>query len=208
MNRARLRLGRHSRIGQSYILTTVTQERRRYFDDATAAQEVMDVFRRIDDDGLTHSLAYVVMPDHIHWLVEIRAFSLDYIMQRFKSSSALRINRMLGKTGPFWQSSYHDHAMRSEESLFAMRCTSSPTRSGRTWRAAWESIRMPGADGRSMGGTKQWITPKRRDSADQRSAPTNTRADQRLASTHRCFPAEAMAQRFCANIHSHIAGSA
>lgn len=110
MNRARLRLGRHSRIGQSYILTTVTQERRRYFDDATAAQEVMD--------GLTHSLAYVVMPDHIHWLVEIRAFSLDYIMQRFKSSSALRINRMLGKTGPFWQSSYHDHAIRSEESLF------------------------------------------------------------------------------------------
>ena len=130
MNRARLRLGRHSRIGQSYILTTVTQERRRYFDDATAAQEVMDVFRRIDDDGLTHSLAYVVMPDHIHWLVEIRAFSLDYIMQRFKSSSALRINRMLGKTGPFWQSSYHDHAMRSEESLFrhAMYIVANPVR--------------------------------------------------------------------------------
>lgn len=130
MNRARLRLGRHSRIGQSYILTTVTQERRRYFDDATAAQEVMDVFRRIDDDGLTHSLAYVVMPDHIHWLVEIRAFSLDYIMQRFKSSSALRINRMLGKTGPFWQSSYHDHAMRSEETLFrhAMYIVANPVR--------------------------------------------------------------------------------
>ena len=108
MSRARLRLGRHSRIGQSYILTTVIQERRRYFDDATAAHEVMDVFRRIDAEGLTHSLAYVVMPDHIHWLVEIRAFSLDHIMQRFKSSSALRINRMLGRTGPFWQSSYHE----------------------------------------------------------------------------------------------------
>jgi hypothetical protein len=45
------------------------------------------------------------------------AFSLDF-MQRFKSSSALRINRMLGRTGPFWQSSYHDHAIRSDESLF------------------------------------------------------------------------------------------
>jgi len=88
------------------------------------------VFRRIDAEGLTHSLAYVVMPDHIHWLVKIRAFSLDYIMQRFKSSSALRINRMLGKTGPFWQSSYHDHAIRSEESLFrhAMYIVANPVR--------------------------------------------------------------------------------
>lgn len=88
------------------------------------------MFRRIDAEGLTHSLAYVVMPDHIHWLVEIRAFSLDRIMQRFKSSSALRINRMLGRTGRFWQSSYHDHAIRSEESLFrhAMYIVANPVR--------------------------------------------------------------------------------
>ncbi|HIE5094605.1 transposase [Stenotrophomonas maltophilia] len=118
MNRARLRLGRHSQIGQSYILTTITQGRRCCFDDAAVAQVVMDVIRRMDDDGLTYSLAYVVMPDHIHWLAELRAFSLDYVMQRFKSSSALRINRMLGRSGRFWQSSYHDHAIRSCESLF------------------------------------------------------------------------------------------
>lgn len=132
MSRARLRLGRHSRIGQTYILTTVTGSRRRYFDDANAALMVMDVVRRIDAEGLTHSLAYVVMPDHIHWLVELRAFSLDYIMQRFKSSSALRINRMLGRTERFWQSSYHDHAIRSDESLFrhAMYVMANPIRAG------------------------------------------------------------------------------
>jgi len=144
MSRARLRLGRHSRIGQSYILTPVIQERRRYFDDATAAQVVMDVLHRIDTEGLTHSLAYVVMPDHIHWLVELRAFSLDYIMQRFKSSSALRINRMLGRSGRFWQSSYHDHAIRSDESLFrhAMYLLGNPIRAGLAtqlgqYRHAW-----------------------------------------------------------------------
>ncbi|MDV9042484.1 transposase [Stenotrophomonas sp. RAC2] len=134
MNRARLRLGRHSRIGQSYILTTVTHGRRRFFDDATAAREAMDVFRRIDAEGLAHSLAYVVMPDHIHWLVELRAFSLDHIMQRFKSSSALRINRMFGRSGRFWQSSYHDHAIRSDESLFrhAVYVLGNPIRAGLT----------------------------------------------------------------------------
>ena len=78
MNRARLSLGRHSRIGQTYLLTTVTQGRRRYFEDAAAAHLVLDVIRCLDAEGLTHSLAYVVMPDHIHWLVELRAFSLDY----------------------------------------------------------------------------------------------------------------------------------
>jgi REP element-mobilizing transposase RayT len=150
MNRARLRLGRHSRIGQSYILTTVTQERRCYFDDATAAQEVMDVFRSIDAEGLTHSLAYVVMPDHIHWLVEIRAFSLDHIMQRFKSSSALRINRMLVGQDDSGNRAITITPFVLKNHCFAMRCTSSPTRSGRTWRAAWGIIRMPGADGRSM----------------------------------------------------------
>ena len=65
MNRARLRLGRHSHIGRAYVLTTVTHGRRRYFDDPTAAQVVMDVLHRIDTEGLTQSLAYVVMPDHI-----------------------------------------------------------------------------------------------------------------------------------------------
>ncbi|TDV29748.1 transposase [Stenotrophomonas sp. CC22-02] len=132
MNRARLRLGRHSRIGQTYLLTSVTQGRRRDFEDAAAAHVAMDVVRRIDAEGLTHSLAYVVMPDHIHWLVELRAFSLNYIMQRFKSSSALRINRMLGRSGRFWQSNYHDHAIRSDESLFrhAMYVVGNPIRAG------------------------------------------------------------------------------
>lgn len=134
MNRARLSLGRHSRIGQIYLLTTVIQGRRRYFEDAAAAHVVMDVLRRIDAEGLTHSFAYVVMPDHIHWLVELRAFSLDYIMQRLKSRSALRINRMLGRSGRFWQSGYHDHAIRSDESLFrhAMYVLGNPIRAGLT----------------------------------------------------------------------------
>jgi len=134
MNRARLRLGRHSRIGQTYLLTTVTHGRHRYFDDPNAAQLVMDVLHRMDTEGLTHSLAYVVMPDHIHWLVELRAFSLDYLMQRFKSSSALQVNRMLGLSERFWQSSYHDHAIRSDESLFrhAMYVVANPIRAGLT----------------------------------------------------------------------------
>ncbi len=208
MNRARLRLGRHSRIGQSYILTIVTQGRRHYFDDATAAQVVMEVIRRLDADGLTHSLAYVVMPDHVHWLVELRAFSLDYVMQRFKSSSALRTNRMLGRSGRFWQSSYHDHAIRPMNRCSGTRCTSSPTRSGRTWRAVLGSTRMRGADGRLMGSSMQRNSLDRRDSADQRSAPTSSHADQRSAPTNRCFPAGVAAQRFCANSQSHIAGSA
>ncbi|WP_420883733.1 transposase [Isoptericola jiangsuensis] len=55
-------------------------------------------------------------------------------MQRFKSSSALQINRRLGRSGSFWQSSYHDHAIRSDESLFrhAMYVLGNPIRAGLT----------------------------------------------------------------------------
>lgn len=132
----------------------------------------MDVVRRIDAEGLTHSLAYVVMPDHIHWLVELRAFSLDYIMQRFKSSSALRINRMSGRSGRFWQSSYHDHAIRSDESLFrhAMYVLGNPIRAGLT--RSLVNIPMRGVDGKLKGGSSQLNIWDWRNSADQRSAPT------------------------------------
>lgn len=132
MNRARLRLGRRSIIGQSYLLTTITQGRRRWFEQHAAAVMVMQAFARMDEDGTTHSLAYVVMPDHIHWLMELRSHSLDYVMQRFKSRSALQINRTLGRVGRLWQSCYHDHAIRSDESLLrhAMYIAANPVRAG------------------------------------------------------------------------------
>ncbi len=104
MNSTRLLLGRHSSIGQSYILTTNVHGRAALFANDAVAVTAMQEFQRLDLGGLTHSIAYVVMPDHIHWLMQLRAASLDVVMKRFKSRTAVYANRVLGRVGRFWQS--------------------------------------------------------------------------------------------------------
>ncbi|QKW57767.1 transposase [Stenotrophomonas sp. NA06056] len=132
MNSARLLLGRHSSIGQSYILTTNVYCRAPLFANSNAAAVAMQEFLRLDLEGLTHSIAYVVMPDHVHWLMQLRAASLHVVMKRFKSRTAVHANKLLGRVGCFWQSCYHDHAIRSDESLFrhAMYVMGNPIRAG------------------------------------------------------------------------------
>ncbi|MCG8276220.1 transposase [Stenotrophomonas sp. NLF4-10] len=117
MNRKRLRLGRRSIVGHTYMLTTVCHDRRRWFEDDAAARIVTARFRRLEQQELASSLAWVVMPDHVHRLMELRASTLGHVVQRFKSGSALLLNRRHGRSGPVWQSCYHDHAIRSDESL-------------------------------------------------------------------------------------------
>ncbi len=116
MNRQRLRLGRHSIIGHAYVLTTVCHGRHRWFEHDAAARIVTELFPCLDQQGLTASLAWVVMPDHVHWLMQLRSSTLAHVAQRFKSSSALLLNRMYGRRGRIWQSCYHDHGIRSDES--------------------------------------------------------------------------------------------
>ena len=144
MNSPRLLLGRHSSIGLRYILTTVVHGRAPLLASDAAAELAIREFQRLDQKGFTRSIAYVVMPDHIHWLVELRAGTLETVMKRFKSRTAQQANRSLGRIGRFWQGGYHDHAIRSDESLYrhAMYLMGNPIRVGLAaqvghYRHAW-----------------------------------------------------------------------
>lgn len=88
MQNVRLLLGRRSSVGLSYILTTVVDRRAPLFANDAAAALAIQEFQRLDQEGFTRSIAYVVMPDHIHWLVELRAGTLETVMKRFKSRTA------------------------------------------------------------------------------------------------------------------------
>ncbi len=112
MSSPRLRHGRVSEIGYVYILTTVVNGRHRLFDDPVNAQVVIDALRHVERCGRSHSLAWVVMPDHVHWLMELRHGTLATCMNVFKSYSS----RKLG-SGRIWQLGYYDHAVRTDESL-------------------------------------------------------------------------------------------
>jgi REP element-mobilizing transposase RayT len=75
----------------------------------------------MDDHHALHTLAWVLMPDHLHWLFQLGASSrLDEVMHRFKGRSAHIINQALNRHGPFWQRAFHDRALRAGEDLPSM----------------------------------------------------------------------------------------
>ena len=74
--------------------------------------------RREADVGHAATLAFVVMPDHLHWLMTLTGTrSLSMAVSNMKSRAARNINAVLFRTGPIWQSGYFDRAIRREEDL-------------------------------------------------------------------------------------------
>ncbi|WP_312326265.1 transposase [Stenotrophomonas sp.] len=134
MSSSKLRRGRISLIGHTYVLTTVCCGRRPWFDDPASAAIVMNALHDLSDRGYVSSLAWVVMPDHVHWMFELCNEPLCNVARRFKSSTGLALNRMHRRGGAFWQSGYHDHALRSDRSLrdHVMYILGNPVRAGIT----------------------------------------------------------------------------
>jgi putative transposase len=68
--------------------------------------------------------AGVVMPDHVHLILTPfydadGPISLMEILQAIKGASAHRINRLLQRRGPVWESESFDRALRREENIDA-----------------------------------------------------------------------------------------
>ena len=59
------------------------------------------------------------MPDHCHWLVELRSKTLGELMCRIKSRSSVAVNRAAQSASRLWQKGYHDRALRQEDDLKA-----------------------------------------------------------------------------------------
>ena len=117
-----------------------------------AAACVIDQFDYIEQRGLVRSHAWVVMPDHVHWMFELRAAHLPDIARRMKSSSALALNRLAGRRSTVWQPGYFDHAVRAEESmarqaLYILGIRYAPVLLGRLASIRMRGRRMP-ASGR------------------------------------------------------------
>ena len=142
-----LRKGRHSEAGRAYLVTAVCIGRAPVFSDWRLGRLVVREFRMAQDLGIADSLAWVVMPDHFHWLCILRQGTLARLMQRVKSRSAIAVNRTtLGKAA-LWQPGYHDHALREEEDVedVAAYIVANPLRAGLVtklgdyplWDAVW-----------------------------------------------------------------------
>lgn len=142
----RLRLGRFSEPGRLYSLTTTVHLRAPALLDLRAARAVVGQMRLVEQEGVARSLAWVVMPDHVHWLVELQRGTLGGLMGRFKSRSAKAVNALSGREGRFWQSGFYDRAVRREDDIRAIAryIIANPIRAGLVQRAGdyphWDAV--------------------------------------------------------------------
>ncbi|MFJ5284258.1 REP-associated tyrosine transposase [Pseudomonas sp. NPDC088429] len=114
-----LRKGRYSEGGRVYLLTVVVDQRFPVFGDFQLGRLLVQQLRFAEESGSVQSLAWVIMPDHLHWLVELKQDSLAQLMCRVKSRSCRSINLRRGSHGRLWQRGYYDRALRRDEDLKA-----------------------------------------------------------------------------------------
>src|SRR5687768_15768070 len=96
---------------------------------------------RVAHGGLGGSrfIAWVLMPDHFHGLLQIGDdTTLSQAMRLFKGRVASSANPLMGRTGQLWQHGFHDHALRREDDLqnIARYIVLNPVRAGLVRRAA------------------------------------------------------------------------
>ena len=78
-----------------------------------AARCVADAWRHFD--GIRYFLhAWVIMPNHVHVLVQVTRAALPEVVKGWKSYTARQINRLTSRSGPVWQQDYWDRFVRNE----------------------------------------------------------------------------------------------
>jgi REP element-mobilizing transposase RayT len=127
-----LRIGRSSQPGNVYLVTSVVKNRLPIFSDIQKAHRVVTEMEHLHDSEVVYSMAWVVMPDHLHWLFELKSGSLATLMQSLKGRSAFAVNKAYGAKTLTWQKGYHDHGVRAEEDLVEMAryVVNNPVRAG------------------------------------------------------------------------------
>ena len=130
---AALRRGRISLPLHGYHVTVATKDRNPVFcsfDVACAASLCFEDKRLIGDATM---LAWVLMPDHAHWLLHLgKSDSLETVVANLKTASARAANRALGRHGSLWSRAFHDRALRDDESaeIVARYIIENPVRAG------------------------------------------------------------------------------
>ena len=109
--------GRFSQIDACYTVTLVVNERQPLLSVPGAVDILCEQWLCIEQEGRVLTHAWVVMPDHVHWLFRLQQGSLGQCLQRFKSRSAHTLNEHMDRSGQFWQSGYYDHRLRNDEDL-------------------------------------------------------------------------------------------
>lgn len=142
-NRA-LRKGRVSLVGHYYVLTFVTENRQSLFFDFNLACQMASILNNKKILKSTKILSWVIMPDHVHLLIQLgKEHTLGSLVGSIKSMST----RSLKQPSRIWGKDFYDHMVRDENNLqnAARYIVANPLRAGLVkkvadypfWNAVW-----------------------------------------------------------------------
>ena len=142
-----LRRGRYSATNRIYHVTTATFWRKKLFVQIDAARAVVTSLRRETESQRCDTLCFMLMPDHLHWLMQVTDRSaLAACVNNVKAHSARRVNAVRGASGRVWQKGFYDRALRSDEDVAAVAryIVANPLRAGIVERVGdypfWDAI--------------------------------------------------------------------
>ena len=102
---------RYQQTGEFHFLTFSCYRRRAYFESATAMDLFEDALERVRRRYLFAVAGYVVMPEHVHLLVnEPKRALLSKAIQALKLSVSMR-----SRERPFWLAHYYDRNVSARE---------------------------------------------------------------------------------------------
>lgn len=82
----------------------------------TVAEAAMAALHASDGTDY-HLRAWVIMPNHVHLVVDVLEVPIAKLLNTWKGKSARTANQLLRRTGRFWQPDYFDTLVRDEAHL-------------------------------------------------------------------------------------------
>jgi len=106
--------------GGTYFFTLVTFQRRKYFDTSKKLDLLHGKIRQVQRNKPFELLAYCLLPDHIHLLIELPEEESNFSirMREIKRLTTLGMKRVtFENVDRIWQDKYWEHTIRDEKDL-------------------------------------------------------------------------------------------
>jgi len=101
---------------QTFVFTTVTDQRRAVFQRTENAELVIATLDRYREKDEFQLHAFVVMPDHLHVILTPKE-SIERAAQLIKGGLSFQLRKMY--PGDIWQDGYHEHRIRDQDDFVA-----------------------------------------------------------------------------------------
>jgi putative transposase len=101
----------------TFFLTMTTFNRKHWFGDELGRDVLLRVMTRLAEGSDLEYEAWVILPDHVHWLLRPNSGDYSRIVSAFKYGVGAEFKKMgrLVKGQRMWQSRFWEHTIRDED---------------------------------------------------------------------------------------------